>query len=196
MNQSRILCTLSFATALHGAAHAGVVQYTNKVVWLDAAGESTYIGFTEYAVGTTVTSQYASLGATFTDGDDSIFPGWASFPTDGMGLIGSFGDFGLDRPITVQFDTPRLAVAVDFPSAVWMKLYAGSQLVGQTGTFVKGFTGSFAGVTSSVAFDRVVFDNDATIGIDSLYFGPAVPAPSAVGILVALVGSRRSRRCR
>lgn len=190
---------MASVTALLGiatAAHASLVPYTNKSAWLDAASNSTYIGFTEYSTGTPITSQYSPVGVTFSDGDDTIAAfSFGLYPNDGKGLLGSFGQFGLDRPITVDFDAPRTAVAVEYPGVVWFTLYYQGQVVGQSGTFLNGFTGPFAGVVSSVPFDRVVLDNDSTIGIDSLYFGSAVPSPGAVALVAAagLFGGRRRR---
>jgi hypothetical protein len=179
-------------------SHGALVQYTNKAAWQAAAGTSTYIGFTEHPVSTIITDQYASLGVTFTDGDDAIFtsdPGL--LPIDGRGLRGHWGQFGFYKPITVQFDAPRYAVAADFVGGSIIKLYMGNQLVGQSGDFVPAWTGPFGGVTSTVAFDRVVLDNGATIGIDSLYFGAAVPGPGGALLLLAAGGaSARSRRRR
>jgi hypothetical protein len=178
-------------------SHGALVQYTNKAAWQAAAGTSTYIGFTEYPVGVIITNQYAELGVTFTDGDDSIDLGSTSYPTDGRGLMGHWGQFGFYKPITVQFDAPRYAVAADFVGGSIIKLYMGNQLVGQSGFFVPAWTGPFGGVTSTVAFDRVVLDNGATIGIDSLYFGAAVPGPGGALLLLAAGGvSARSRRRR
>ncbi len=176
------------------ASHAGLTQYTNKLTWINVASPSTDIGFEEYPEGTTITSQYSALGVQFSDGDDHIFDSGFYFPSDGKGLIGSFGTFGLDRPITVDFSGPRFAVAVEFPGAVWFTLYHQGQLVGQSGLFANGISGAFAGIVSTVPFDRVVLDNDSTMAIDSLYFGAAVPGPNAIGVFGLFFARRRRRR--
>jgi hypothetical protein len=184
--------------SLGANVQASIVTYTNQSAWEAATGPSTYIGFTEYAVGTPITTQYAPLGVTFTDGDDTVYPGGGVlFPIDSRGLIGDFGGFGFHKPITAVFDAPRFAVAAHFAGGSIIQLYLGSQFVGQTGIFTPAFTGPFGGITSTVPFDRVVLDNGSTIGIDSLFFGSAVPGPGGFGALalasVCLRGRRRQR---
>jgi hypothetical protein len=198
MSRMKFIVSIALVVSSSTSAHASIVTYTNQAAWEKAAGSSTYVGFNEYPGATIITDQYAALGVTFTDGDDSIWsvsPGL--FPVDGVGLIGDFGGFGFHKPITAVFDAPRFAVAAHFAGGSFFQLYLGNQFVGQTGYFTPAFTGPFAGITSTVPFDRVVLDNDSTIGIDSLFFGSAVPGPGGFGVLalasMCLRGRRRQR---
>jgi hypothetical protein len=198
MSRMKFIVSIALVGSSSTSAHASIVTYTNQSAWEVATGSSTYIGFNEYAVGTIITDQYQALGVTFTDGDDKIVSGDAGiFPVDGRGLRGYWGQFGFHKPITAVFDAPRYSVAAHFSSGSIIQLYLGSQFVGQTGIFTPAFTGPFGGITSTVPFDRVVLDNGSTIGIDSLFFGSAVPGPGGFGALalasVCLRGRRRQR---
>lgn len=175
---------------LSRAATGAVTEYTNNVQWQNAAGAFTTITFTELPTDTLVTTQYAPLGVTFTDGSDYTMY-TESFVNDQHGLNGA-----LDN-ISLSFSQPMQSIAVDYPGAVKFYLYFQGQLFYEsTHFFVLGpsGTGGFAGLISEQPFDSVVI-YDSGVFIDDLHFGPAIPAPAALALmgLAAAFARRRGR---
>lgn len=156
--------------------------------WQAAAGPTTFIGFTEYAPGTTITDQYAHLGVLFGAGDPDFI---------------TVGDNGILNALTVadlRFTEPIHAFAVNMQSATRFKFYLGDTLVAEPlGSYGIGFVG----FTADFAFDRVVLWNYPQppplftwIFIDDIHF-QTIPAPGAMALFGAAVlgiGRRRRRR--
>lgn len=171
--------------ALTHSVHAGVVNYTDKGSYLAAAGAQVTIDFTGLPDQTVVTTQYAGLGATFTDGDDLIL----IYPVfeDNAGLES-------DGSTEIAFSSPLTSIGADFPGGLHFDLFRGSLLIGSSADFAGVGLGHFGGVISDVAFDRVVVSDyvDQKAFIDALYFGgraAAVPEPSTIaGAALAGVG--------
>ncbi len=183
--------TLTFALLgallMSGTARAGVQEFTDKDERIDAVGEFTTIGFTEFPSGTFVTDQYADLGILFTDGNDIIVCcGKETFPEDGAGLDGN-GD------ISVAFETPQLWIGVDFPGFLDIELYYQGKLF-HTGVFGFGGVGNFGGLLSTQPFDAaVLIDPLGEAEIDDLHFGVPAPGTWALLVLGGLLHRRRRR---
>jgi len=169
---------------------AGVVEFTDKSAWIDAVGDFTTIGFTGFPDNTPITDQYSALGATFTTFDVTSGPDEFLYPNDSWGLQG-FDD------IIVTFDEPINWVGVDFPGGIVIELQdeLGTTLYEST-LFGVGGTGFFGGIFANFSFHRIrltepIFNSAV---IDDLHFGPPIPAPGALALLViAGVTSRRRR---
>jgi hypothetical protein len=170
-------------------ADASVTEFTNFSQWQAAIGPHTTVDFTGYPEFTIITTQYSSLGVTFTDGNDFIFLS-PDFQLDGAGLFGNVAD-----PIRLSFSFPQTSIGVHYPSGIRYNLYSEGQLVYTSSFFFASFTG-FAGLTSNTPFDSVVLINPLSgfAFIDNLYFG--VPGPGALALMVvaaAWPGARRRR---
>jgi hypothetical protein len=172
-------------------ASATVVEYVNKAQWEAAAGAFSTIHFTELPDNTLVTTQYASLGVTFTDGSDYIYHS-SSFVIDGAGLNGALNSTYL------AFGAPMASVAIDFPGGAKFELYSSGQLIYTSTHFGGSGVGHFAGLVSDVPFDAArVFDPEGGFFMDDLHFGPSVPAPGALSLLgpaLFMAANRRRRR--
>jgi hypothetical protein len=171
-------------------SHASVVEYTNRDAWMSAAGLHTTITFQGYPANTIITNQYADQGVLFTDGTDRIHFN-NSFLNDGVGLNGALDE------INPAFSQPMHHIGVDFPGAVRIWLYWKGELIHTSSAFGGGGTGFFGGLISDQPFDAALLaDPGGGTFIDDLYFGPPIPAPSALALLgmTALWHSRR-RRC-
>ena len=179
-----VLCAIPLTLS----AHAGVQEFTDKDEWIDAVGEFTTIGFTEFPNGTFVTDQYADLGILFTDGNDIIVCcGKETFPEDGAGLDGN-GD------IAVAFDTPQLWIGADFPGLLRIELYQDGRLFYVSDDYGQNPVGNFVGLLSNEPFDAaLLIDAAGEAEIDDLHFG--VPAPGTLPLLaLGALGTRRRRR--
>jgi hypothetical protein len=208
MTQSSFAQSCALAGSLllaASSASAGITQYYNAPGWAawqsDAAGFQT-IDFTQYPQMTSITDQYTeSNGVTFSGIVPPGFPPEvipppfvlfsSNFVVDGIGVAAEFG-------VELTFSMPQHAIGLDLSDVASYKLFAGEVLVGQTfwGT---GGLGSFHGVTSSVAFDRVQIKSFGDIGDDTLFFDnlyfSTVPGPGALAVFTvgAVFGGRRRR---
>jgi hypothetical protein len=182
--------------AIAGPASGAIVHYTNKAEWEAANGGHTFIDFQGWQTGTHITDQYAPLGVSFVGGSEYVQNNWSKFPIDGWGLTGGFQG-ATPLIITAQFDAPRAAVGVNFIGSMQFTLFLGNAEVGASDWFTQGFTGNFAGIISTVMFDKVTFKNPVTgvSNIDNLFFGAAIPAPASLA-LFALLGMSAARRRR
>jgi len=172
-----LLVTLAFVSVSR-LAQGGVQEFTNRQAWFDAAGSITTIGFADLPNDTLVTTQYAELGATFTDGVDLVLYN-EGFLNDGVGLNGAFDQ------IAIEFAQPMQAIGVDFPGGIQLTLvYHGVPFYTSTG-FVGPGEGAFGGIISSNPFDGVlIIDPRGDVFIDDLHFGPPIPAPPAIALIV------------
>jgi hypothetical protein len=171
-----------------GTAAGSVTEYNDRASWEAAVGAFTSIRFTEVPVNVIVTDQYASYGATFTDGDDFSLAS-AAFINDGTGLHGS-----PTGSISITFAAPQHWIAVDFPGDIQFALLRAGEVVHTSGLFGVGGVGNFGGLVSTEPFDAVrLYDPfDPVVVIDDLHFG--VPAPGALMLLcVAALAPRRRR---
>ena len=174
--------------------HADVVKYTSKAEWQSLAASFATITFTEIPFPPTafITTQYADLGVTFTDGNDSLHNS-TSLINDGFGLHGNLPG----NSITMQFAQPISAFAIDHPGTEGFKLYLGSEFVFDTGLMGGSGTGKFSGVISTQPFDKVVVQDPVGLAtlIDDLHFGPPIPAPGALAFLaIAALNPRKRQR--
>ena len=181
-------------TVANSSAHARplVTEYTIKANW-QAAVNNNYstVDFTGFPEGTFITTQYSSLGVTFTDGNDSIGL-TGSFIDDGAGLEGN-------NIIQVSFSAPISWIAADYPGELKIKLYNQGSLIYTSSNFGFGGVGFFAGlVLTNASFDAAVIlkaSGDDT-SIDNLFFGPPIPGPGPLALLgiAALMPNWRRRR--
>ena len=187
----RVTLALMMMTFLWApVAHGTVVEYTNKLSWQSATGGYDTITFTELPANTWITTQYAHLGETFTDGSHQVAYMPGAFVNDDYGLTGALDE------TTLEFSQPMYAIAADFPGLLTFQLYFQNQLIYQSTDFGGGGAGWFAGLVSDRPFDRVrMYDPTSDFFIDDLHFGPAIPGPGALA-LAAIAGALTSRRRR
>ncbi len=165
-----ITCSIGLTLMLVSApASADVLEFTDKDEWIKAVGEFTTIDFTGFPEGTFITDQYADLGVLFTDGYDIIQFSPTGYPNDKWGLDGN-------DTIQLVFHTAQGYMAVDFPGAMQIDLFAAGNLI-YSAVFIPGGVGNFAGVVSTELFDSALLSDPLISGvhIDDLHFG--VPAP-------------------
>ena len=163
---------LGIALLVAGVARAegGVREFLDPSEWQSAVGPFATIDFTGFPKGTLITDQYADLGVTFVEGNDTI--NFApSFINDGSGLDGN------GATIAIAFDRPQMWMAVDYPGDVQIELYSDDVLVFTSGLFGGGGAGNFLGLLSTEAFDAAVLSDpiDDAVFIDDLHFGPPPP---------------------
>ncbi|MFO0875061.1 MAG: hypothetical protein U0575_13965 [Phycisphaerales bacterium] len=173
------------------AATAGFVEFEDAGAWFAAAGPTTTIDF---VLGTpqVLNNQYVGMGVVFPDGNDVAFAA-ATFNLDGWGVQGAPGVPGA---VVAQLLEAHHAIGFVYHGNIVCKLYANDQLVYSSTLFgAQGTDGAFAGIVSTVLFDRVVVTDplDGQLFVDNMYFD-AVPGPTA-SVLIAgwLVGGRRRR---
>jgi MYXO-CTERM domain-containing protein len=191
MRKSFMLTTAIIMLLRSAQAMASVTVYNqNKQAWMNAVGEHTTITFQGWPAWTNITTQYQSLGVTFTDGIDLIYlhPG---FLNDGVGLYGAVDS------TTIRFDQPVTAIAVENFDYITFEILWHGQVMFQSAILGTGSPGRFAGLTSTEPFDEVRFD-DPTGGMafDDLYFGPPIPGPGALPLVGLGFIAARSRRRR
>jgi hypothetical protein len=151
------------------AQQAGFTDFTDFAAFQAASGPLTCIPFSDLAPGTLVTTQYASVGVTFTDGDDAVLanPG---FVRDGIGL----DDVGRAH---LEFDRPHWTIGVFFPGALQIELFdfqGGTSLYTSQGFGYEG-PGHFGGVVSTGSpftfvelrdwRDDIAFEDDICFGL-------------------------------
>jgi hypothetical protein len=162
-------------------ARADFTYFFQLPAWQQAAGPTTTIDFVQ-PVPTLITDDYASLGVLFTEANDYAAPMLNTPSGDGWGLYS-----GPDSSITIQFTQPVYALAFHVPGSFDYKVYSGDTLL-----LVDAAVNPFRGITSTVAFDRIVCYGGSAI--DNLYFGPPIPAPGTLALAaVLLLGPRRLR---
>lgn len=190
---ARVLVSFVTGPLLTSAAWGAITNYSSRSAYLAGAPPQSQITFTEVPLGTTLTTQYAGWGVTFTDGDDTTDVN--SLYVDGVGLPTFSNPNGL---VTLLFSSPITSVGADFPGQLNIALYSGATLVGSSATFGSAGSGFFGGVVSSVPFSRAVLTDasDNFVSIDNVLFS-AIPEPAGTTLLfiVALgAGTVRSRR--
>ena len=166
-----------------------VEEFTNKDEWIAAVGQFTTIDFTGFPDGTFITDQYVDLGILFSGGNEHIFLN-QGFINDGAGL-----NSGFFTDIVMEFGTPQLWIAVDFPGDVQFELFREGVLIYTSSEFGIGGVGNFAGLVATDPFDMAVIldPTGGTANVDDLHFG--VPSPGALWLLaVAALLPRRRRR--
>jgi len=173
---------------------ANVQEFLDFDEWQNAAGDFTFIGFTEYPQGTILTDQYADLGVTFPEANATIIEN-NSFE-DGHGIFRDTPS-GFDN-IWVEFDQPISGIGVDFVGGIQFELFNEGQSIYLSNDFF-AFHGAneFTAVISDQPFDKArIFDPGGVTAIDNLYFGPPIPAPGVLGgfAIAALCFHRRRRR--
>ena len=185
--RNHLMLAACVAIALVERCTATVTVITNKPQWISAIGTHSRIGFDEYPPDINITTQYASLGVTFTDGDDVT--DYNPVYLDDHGLISDPAHFRMEYSIPVR------GLAIELPGIMSFTLYDHGTLVYSSGVVVGEFT-PFYGVISTTAFDEVIVidPTGVVLNIDNLYFGPAVPAPGALLILLCGFASQSTRR--
>lgn len=151
---------LSLLILLPGLMQA--TEYTDRPTWEAAVSGVSTAPFTGFAGGTVITTQYQSLGMTFTQGNDTVLL-TSAFVTDSAGLACN-GD------MEIVFSAPQTAIGVDFPGALVIDLYSGNTLVYASGGFAGSGAGFFAGIVTTATFDRAVIDDwvDGSAYVDNV----------------------------
>jgi len=177
-----------FVLMMTTVAHGALIEFHDRAEWEAAVGEFTTLDFTRFDQGTTITEQYAELGAVFTSSNVVLVN--EGFLNDGAGIV--FADAG-----TVEFDQPITYVAADFNGFLHFELFMDGVFVGASVNFGLGGSGNFGGVVSSESFNTVVFTDpfDRTAVLDDIFFGPPIPSPATLALigLAGLLGHRRRR---
>ena len=175
----------AFAVVVVASSQAQVINYTTALSWNTAVDYYQAITFTSLAPNVAVTNQYAGAGVNF---QDAVTWGSSDF-TDGIGIFNSGGS----SPIEIDFTNNTTAFASDLLVGAQYSLYEGSSLIGTSGAFGSNtFAESFGGVTSTVAFDRVIVSNwavAATPDLDNIYWGAAASAPEPVSMVALGIGA-------
>ncbi|MCP5150763.1 MAG: hypothetical protein H6983_07740 [Ectothiorhodospiraceae bacterium] len=164
------------------AAMAATVftDFTDFGTWQAAfGGPITRVGFSELAPGTVVTGQYASEGATFTDGDDTVLLD-ELFVEDGTGLRGA-------GRIHVALSQPAVAVGAFFPGAMTIEVYEseGAPALHTSDDFGGSGGGHFGGIVSDTPFGFIEIRDwvDDSVFIDDLVIGFAPPEGAVTGCI-------------
>lgn len=183
--------------ALTISARAEVQNFRDaeRQLWFDAVGQlgdTMHITFTEFPLGTVVTTQYQpQYGFSFLDGNEGIVHSNFTYLNDGFGIDGNLRT-------TVLFDKPQSWIAFDLPGLAKIELFSNDELF-HFSFFGGGGPGHFAGLLSDQPFDKVVIldPSDSNIAFDDMYFG-AIPSPSALLLWSGwfLVQNRSGRRRR
>ena len=187
--QLEMLWSALLVTLIAHACVADVQEFFDFEAWQNAAGDSTFIGFTEYPQGTFISDQYADLGIVFPEGNASILNS-NSFE-DGHGIWFD-GSSGFDN-IWVEFDEPTNAIGAQFPGGLQIEMFANGESLNEPDSF----SGGFLGYVSDQPFDSAILvDPTGVTAIDNIYFAPPIPAPGALGVfpIAALCFHRRRRR--
>jgi len=170
-------------------ASGDVLVTQDRDEWEAAVGDDyTTIRFNELPPNTLVTDQYKHLGVVFVDVEFTRQS--LAFENDGFGMSGV-------TSIHMEFTQPMSWIGVEHPGDVQYFLYSDGELVFE-GPWMIGFGTDFGGIVFPETFDEVIiadpFDN--IVAIDDLMFGPAIPAPGGLALLVAagLAGGRGRRR--
>jgi hypothetical protein len=183
-------CACLFALATARTSFAGFTLFEgNFNAWSSAAGAHQTIGFEGFPVNTQITTQYLDMGVNFTplDGPNVVQPfAPAFFLQDGYGIDGNGG-------VEMVFESPTYSVAAHNPGTWRFHLFVGNTLVYDSGFVGGSGLNKFAGVVSTVPFDRVRLVSFAgdDVYMDNLYFS-TVPGPGGIAVLgLALIRRRR-----
>jgi len=169
---------------------ANVQEFLDFDEWQNAAGDFTFIGFTEYPQGTILTDQYADLGITFPEANATVVESEFLFE-DGHAL-GVDGPSGFDN-IWVEFEEPVTAIGATFPGFLQIELFYDGKAI----NIPDPWGGGFLGLVSTEPFDSAILvDPLGSTFIDNLYFAPPIPSPGVLGgfAIAALCFHRRRRR--
>lgn len=139
------------ATLLLLPSLAQVTEYTSRAAFDAAVGGQQCADFTAYANGTQITNQYAAIGMTFTQGNDTVFVS-SAFVTDNVG-VNCNGD------MEITFSSPQSAIGCDFPGALKIEIYNGATLIWSSTNFAGSGSGFFAGLVSTTSFNRAVISD-------------------------------------
>jgi len=169
---------------------AEVQEFFDFEEWENAAGEFTFIGFTEYPQGTILTDQYADLGITFPEANATVVE--SDFLFEDGHALGVDGPAGFDN-IWVEFEEPVTAIGATFPGGLQIEMFSNGESLNEPDSF----SGGFLGYVSDEPFDSAILvDPTGGTFIDNLYFAPPIPAPGVLGgfAIAALCFHRRRRR--
>lgn len=163
-----LLAPLVLSTKAPPPDETPLLEYTDPVAWGGAAEATLSATFQGLVPGAVVTNDYALAGLTFSDGNDTASAS-PIFQQDGEGLDGN-------GSVTIDFAVPTLAVGVHFAGGLQIEVLSGTFSLGKSSQFGGSGTGSFAGVSSSVPFDRVVLSDwgDDSAEIDDVLWGGSV----------------------
>jgi len=151
MSRTFTTITLSAVFILNASLLADVTEFDEDFAgWQNAAGDFTFIGFTEYPQGTILTDQYADLGIVFPEANAAVIES-DSFE-DGQGIFRDTPS-GFDN-IWVEFDQPITAIAVDFPGLIQFELFSNGNSIYLSNAF-NDSAGGFVGLNSDNMFNRV-----------------------------------------
>jgi len=190
--QPRMLFSAFLVTLITHVCAADVQEFFDFEQWENAAGDFTFIGFTEYPQGTILTDQYADLGVTFPEANAVVVESDFSFE-DGHGIFRDTPS-GFDN-IWMEFEKPMTGIAVDFPGGIQIELFSEGQSIALSSNVDPD--SNFFGLLSNETFDKArIFDPGGETFIDNLYFAPPIPAPGVLGgfAIAALCFHRRRRR--
>ncbi len=185
---------------------ADVTVFGSLPTWEAQAGPNvTHVTFEGLGQGY-FTNQYASLG--LTDPEQNDFVDFTVNPWTDHSILGGYNPLvGLTQPssITLDLDSPIFAVGFKYVLGPKIDLFLGATPVAmnvQLPTYSQSQDGykvfDFAGISSAVAFDRVVMKPGTgmlSVDLDDFWF-QSVPAPGGVALLAlgALVQQRRTQR--
>jgi hypothetical protein len=196
MLPKHFLSVMSVSLAMTAAGHASVVAYDgNFAGWKSDVVTYTTLDFIGLPTNEVLTTQFSSLGATFTGfgGWDVMLPFIPSvFLQDGFGFSGG-------TLVEIAFDEPMHSFAAHGPGLFRFQLFSGNQVFHQTDMFGAPGPNSFAGITSTQGFDRIriLEAADFPVDFDNIYFSSTIPAPPIITMLAVMLGcSGASRRAR
>ena len=149
--RQQIPCALFAAACVCGTARAGITTYGNgqRDAWFEdvedvGGAQIMTIGFNEFLHGTSITDQYRDDGVIFDGNNFTQGPSCGIYPQDCFGLQGLLN-------IAFEFDSPRNAIAADYPGTIEFLLYRDHQLVVDE-FFITTGPGNFAGLRFNNAF--------------------------------------------
>jgi hypothetical protein len=191
-NRARIAAIALTVGVPTGHASAGFTLFEgNFNAWSSAAGTHQTIGFDGFPLNTYITTQYLDMGVEFTSfGGPNVVRPFAPdvFFQDGYGIDGNDG-------VEVLFASPTYSVAAHNPGSWRFHLFVGNALVYDSGFVGGSGLNKFAGVVSTVPFDRVrlVSDPGDDVYMDNLYFS-TVPGPGGLAVFLSALVARTRRR--
>jgi hypothetical protein len=149
-------------------APASGLLFDAKEAWLDAVGESVFIGFTGFPAGTWITDQYKKLGVIFGGDANIVWPSQSA--RDGWRMDGN-------ADIDLVFANPQRWIGVDYFGGVRIELFLGGEPVFTTDGIIGAGFPPFAGILLPGTFDRAVLTRPkpGDVVIDNLYFGSPKP---------------------
>jgi hypothetical protein len=185
-------CGFLLALTTTRTSFAGFTLFEgNFNAWSSAAGTHQTIGFEGFPVNTFITTQYLDMGVEFTSfGGPNVVRPFAPdfFLQDGYGIDGN-------EVVEVLFSAPTFSIAAHKPGFWRFHLFAGDSLIYDSGFIGGSGLNKFAGITSTMPFDRVRFITDpgGDVYVDNIYF-TSVPGPGSVAVLLGAFVARKRRR--